>query len=175
MRKLPLSFLIFIFPILLKAQKDLPIQKWAISFTPAIIPLTSNWQFGIQPGVSYQFNTHFSLLTEVTFQTGKNNNSDPSYMDKKYLRIKPEIRYFFSPKPQEFRDYIGLQFSYSVRNFNSNGGYYYDHLGGDSVVHYDQARINSPIVTDIHSARSYNGSQQISYVRLVFWCGDQVY
>ena len=146
MRKLALSSAIFIFPVLLKAQKDLPDRKWAISFTAAIIPLTDNGQLGIQPGMAYHFNNHFLLLTEVTFQTGKNNNSDPSFLDKKYMRIKPEMRYFFS-KTKGFGDYIGLQFSYSTRSFTSKSGYYYDHWPGDSIISYDQARINSPIMT----------------------------
>src|SRR5262245_40369316 len=126
MRKLPLSLLIFIFPILVNAQKDLPRQKLAISLTLAVIPMTDNWQLGIQPGVSYQLNSHFMILTEVTFQTGKNDNSDPSWMDKEYLRIKPEVKYFFSSKAQEFRDYIGLQVSYTMRSFTSRDSYYYD-------------------------------------------------
>lgn len=146
MRKPPLSFLVSIFPILLNAQKDLPDQKWAISFTPAVIPITGNWQVGIQPGILYQLSAHVSLSTAVTFQTGKNNNSDPSFMNKRYLRIKPEIRYFFSMS-KEVREYIGLQFSYTMRKFTSKYGYYYDHLPGDSVVYFDQATINSPIIT----------------------------
>jgi len=146
MGKLGLSFLIFILPILLNAQRDLADPKWAVSFTVAIIPLTDNGELGIQPGIAYLPGTHFLLLTEVTFPTGTNNNSDPSFMDKEYLRIKPEIRYFFS-RTKEFGDYIGVQFSYTKRNFTSNYGYYYDHLAGDSVIYYDQGRINSPIVT----------------------------
>jgi len=95
MGKPGLSFLIFILPILLNAQRDLADPKWAVSFTAAIIPLTGNGQLGIQPGIAYLPGKHFLLLTEVTFPTGTNNNSDPSFMDKEYLRIKPEIRFFF--------------------------------------------------------------------------------
>jgi hypothetical protein len=146
MRKLPLSFLYFIFPILLNAQKDSKDPKWGISFTLAYIPVTSNGQLGIQPGVAYHPNKHFSLLTEATFQTGKNSDADPSFTDKRYLRIKPEIRYFLS-NTKEFKDYIGLQASYTARGFISNYGYYYDDLPGDSVISYDRARINSPIIT----------------------------
>lgn len=103
-------------------------------------------EFGIQPGIAYQLKPHLLLLTEVTFPTRNNNNSDPNYADEKYLRIKPEVKYFFS-RTKEFGDYVGLQVSFTKRNFTSKYGYYYDHLPNDSVTYYDQARISSPIIT----------------------------
>lgn len=144
MRRLLPTILIFIFPIFLNAQKGFPQRDWAISFTPAIVPLPGDGHFGIQPGIYYQLNMHLSILAEVTFQIG--NHSDPYVDDKNYLRIKPEIKYFFS-RTKEFGDYLGLQVSFTKRDFRSNYGYYHDHLPDDSVVYYDQARINSPILT----------------------------
>jgi hypothetical protein len=146
MRKLTLSFLPLTFSILLHAQKDLKDAKWAISFSLAYVPLPGNGQLGVQPGVSYQPNKHLSLLTEIAFPIGKNNESDPSFMDKRYIRIKPEIRFLLS-NTNEFKDYIGLQVSYTARSFASAYGFYYSDLPGDSVISYDHASINSPIIT----------------------------
>jgi hypothetical protein len=146
MGKLPLSFLIFIFPFSLNAQKDSSNRKWAFSFTLASVPVPGNWLIAIQPGVGYQPNPHFLISAEVAFQTGRKNDPDSIFMEKKYVRIKPEIKYFFSDS-KGFKDYFGVQFSYAIRSFISGKGYYYNHLPGDSVVHYDQARINSPIIT----------------------------
>jgi hypothetical protein len=146
MRRLPLSLLIFIFPFSLHAQTDSSNRKWAVSFTLASVPVPGNWLIAIQPGVGYQLNSRFLISAEIAFQTGKKNDPDSIFLEKKYVRIKPEIKYFFSDA-KGFKDYIGVQFSYAIRSFISGKGYYYNHLPGDSVVHYDQAKINSPIVT----------------------------
>ncbi|HEY2720448.1 MAG TPA: hypothetical protein VGI82_01900, partial [Chitinophagaceae bacterium] len=142
-----LSFLFFILPFLCCAQKNILPQKLALSITPSVIPLPGEQPFGIQPGILYQFNSRFSIFTGVTFHTGKKNDPDSSYFNKTYFRITPELRYFLSGSHSGYRSYLGLQFSYSTRNFMSGYGFYYNHLPGDSVVYYDEAKVKSPILT----------------------------
>jgi len=144
MRKLFL--LLIICPALSIAQKPQD-KNWGVSLTPAIIPMKGG-HLGIQPGIEYKLYNRLSILTEVAFQTGKKNNADSTALDKKYLRIKPELRYSLSKKTHVFNSYIGLQFSYSFRSFRTEKyDYYYDHLPNDYVYYYDEAKINSPIIT----------------------------
>jgi len=136
-------------PFLADAQRnDHDYGKWTGTFTPALIPLPSGGQFGIQPGVEYNLNPRMSLLLELTFQTGKGQHSDSAALNKKYFRIKPEFRYHFIGKHNRLTRYIGLQTSYSFRSFrNEKSGYYYDDLPYDYVYAFDEAHIYSPITT----------------------------
>ena len=122
--------------------------RWAITFTPAFIPLPSGGQFGIQPGIEYNFNNRWSLLTEITFQTGKKQIADSAALDKKYYRIKEELRFHLPGKNKKLSKYIALQATYSARSFrNEKEGFYYDNLAYDSVYYFDKAKITSPITT----------------------------
>jgi hypothetical protein len=130
------------------AQKKTPSGKITATFTPALIPLPSGGQFGIQPGLECNLGPRLSLLMEVTFQTGKKQHFDSSALDKKYFRIKPELRYHFIGRQGRITKYIGLQASYSFRSFKNNkDGYYYDDLPYDYVYAFDEAHIYSPITT----------------------------
>ncbi len=135
-------------PFITHAQKQLK-GKWALTFTPALIPLPSGGQFGIQPGFEYSFSNKISWLNEVTFQTGKKQHADSAALDKEYFRIKTEIRYHFLTKSSKLTTYVGLQGSYSFRSFrNEKHGFYYDaHLPYDTVYFFDKANISSPITT----------------------------
>ena len=140
--------LLMVIPGISSAQKKTVQGKWTATFTPALIPLPTGGQFGIQPGVEYSINPWLSILTEVTFQTGKNQHNDSIALDKRYLRIKPELRYHFLGRDNRISNYVSLQASYSFRSFsNKNAGYYYDNFSHDSVFAFDEAHIYSPITT----------------------------
>jgi hypothetical protein len=143
-----LPVLLILIPGLGKAQSKSTNGKWTATFTPALIPLPSGGQFGIQPGVEYNFKPRLSLLVEVTFQTGKNQHSDSAALNKKYFRIKPELRYHFPGKNHRLSKYIGFQASYAFRSFkNEKEGFYYDDLPYNYVYAFDEAKISSPITT----------------------------
>ena len=147
-RVITLSFCCLLaMPLLVYAQKKTP-GRWAATFTPALIPMPSGGQFGIQPGVEYSFNSRVSLLNEITFQTGKKEIGDSTALNKKYFRIKTELRYHIPGRNSRLKKYIGIQGTYSFRSFrNEKHGYYYDNLPYDSVYYFDKAQIYSPITT----------------------------
>ena len=149
MRRIFTFFIVSIFlPALSVAQKKTPESRLAATITPALVPLPSGGQFGIQPGIEYLINPRLSLLLEVTFQTGKKQHSDSAALNKKYFRIKPELRYHFIGKSNRLSKYVGLQASYSFRSFrNEKEGFYYDDLPYDYVYAFDKAKIYSPITT----------------------------
>ena len=93
------------------------------------------------------FSPRLAFLSEITFSAGRRSEADSSFSDRRYLRIKPGLRYYFRDTSSTFNGYVGLEFSYSTRKFTSRNDYYYAHLPGDSVVYYDRARVNSPIIT----------------------------
>lgn len=142
------SFTVIIFfvlcPILVLAQNSGE-RKWAASLIPSIIPVPENiW--GIQPGIEYKISNRFRTLTELTFPLFP-QRKDSSFLQRKYLRLKQEIRYILPYKEKDLF-YIGLQMAYSFRSFyDADGGYYYDHLPRDSVYTYNSAQVNSPILS----------------------------
>jgi hypothetical protein len=139
---------LLILPSLTNAQQKAPQGRWTATFTPALIPLPTGGQFGIQPGIEYAINSRLAILTEVTFQTGKNQHNDSIALDKEYLRIKPELRYYLVGRENRISSYVSLQASYTFRSFsNKNAGYYYDNFTHDSVFAFDEAAISSPITT----------------------------
>ena len=147
MKKIGLLGLFFIFfPALLFSQPYIA-KKIAVTWTPTIMPVPFDKQFGLQTGLQYKIANRLNFLTEITIPTGKEDDPENGIVNKKYFRIKPELRYFLFKK--KTMDYIGLQFSYASRSFTKTrpGNYYYDNLPHDSVVYYDKADINSPITT----------------------------
>jgi hypothetical protein len=133
-------------PVLLLSQPYVD-KKIAVTWTPTVMAPPFENQFGLQIGAQYKIANSLNLLTEVTIPTGKDSDPKNGISNKKYFRIKPELRYFIF-KEKTF-DYVGLQFSYAFRSFTKSGpsNFYYDHLPHDSVVWYDKADINSPIFT----------------------------
>ncbi|MES1214704.1 MAG: hypothetical protein ABUT20_04230 [Bacteroidota bacterium] len=132
-------------PALLFAQ-DSSGRKWAVSLMPVHIPLPGNFT-GIQPGIEIKFSNHLRFLTDFAF-TLPQKKHDSSALNRKYLRIKPELRYILPYKGKDLF-YIGLQMSYSFRSFNdaSGYGYYFDHFPDDSVYYFSSAHIKSPVFT----------------------------
>ena len=138
MRKITLPFFVLLLTLSATAQE----HKFAISLTPALVE-TPVVRYGVQPGFEFFINERLSLLTEIAVGVG--GEKDPYYGNSKYLRIKPELRYALGETKLGFEPYTGLQFSYSYRKWdNLSGGSFFDK---DSVVNYDKASINSPILT----------------------------
>ena len=136
--------------------------KWAISYSPAII--TPKFKYGIQPGVEYKINQRLDLLTELTFLIGQNRDS--SFSNMQYVRIKPELRWNFLQRTRWLGNYIGLQLSYSFRNWQDiNGGSYFQKPQEyDTTISYDRAKINSPVFTaSIQSGILFSISKKFSF------------
>jgi hypothetical protein len=133
---------------LVSHSQDLP-ARWTATFTPALIPLPSGGQFGLQPGVEFMISEKLGLLLEFTFQTGKSQHADSAALNKKYFRIKPEIRYYLSNEQEKLTKYAGLQLSYSFRGFkNEKQGFYNDDpYHPDQSFYFEEAYINTPITT----------------------------
>jgi hypothetical protein len=142
MRKFILPACLLLCSFFAKAQES----KWGVTFTPAII-MSSDFKYAFQPGAEYRFNDRLSLLTEVAFLTGK--SKDPSFSNNKFFRIKPELRYYSPVSKHGLQSYVGFQLSYTYRKWeNVSGGCYFDKkMYADSIVSYDRATINSPILT----------------------------
>src|SRR5687767_2954980 len=104
-RALLLVFLALGF-LILQAQES----KWGISYTPTLIA-TSSTHYGQQPGVEYRINDRFSLLTELAMLL--HQSKDPTSMDNRYFRLKPELRYAISPEKSILTPYTGLQVFYA--------------------------------------------------------------
>jgi hypothetical protein len=131
---------------LLNAQSEKQQSGLAISFTGALIPI-SQPGLGIQPGLEYRFNNRIGLLAELTIAANKKNSKDSSELDKKYFRIKSELRYSFLTKRKNMHQYAGLQITSSRRSFINQNSFYFDNKHVDSVYYYDRAYINSPVAT----------------------------
>ena len=142
-------FFTFLFLFLyssLKAQSEKKQGGWAVTLTGALIPI-SQPGLGIQPGVEYRFNDRYSLLTEITIPVNGKNSKDSSELDKKYFRIKSEMRYSFFSKNKSSHLYAGLQVSRASRQFINQNSFYYDDRNTDSGYYYSKAAINSPVST----------------------------
>lgn len=146
MRKLLfILFILFSSSLLFAQQVELK-RKWAVSLTGAFVPLPY-LNFGLQPGIEYRFSERVSLLTDFTFRIGNKNSNDSDFLNKKYFRVKPELRYWIPGKTNRREYYLALQGSYSFRKFDDNGSFFYDGLGGDSVYYFERASVNSPVTT----------------------------
>jgi len=130
----------------LRAQSDKKQTGWAATLTGALIPI-SQPGLGIQPGVAYRFNDRFSLLAEITIPANKKNSKDSSELNKKYFRIKSELRYSFLSKSKKSSIYTGLQVSRSGREFINQNSFYFDNNKTDSGYYYSRASIKSPVTT----------------------------
>src|SRR6266404_4743186 len=147
-------FLLFLYTSLLaqsekkkvSAQSEKKKGTWTATLTGALIPI-SQPGLGIQPGVEYKFNDRFSLLAEITLRANKKNSKDSSELNKQYIRYKTEIRYHFTSKRKKSQQYAGLQLTRASRKFINRGGFYYNGRQGNDVIFYDQASLNSPVVT----------------------------
>jgi hypothetical protein len=147
MPKFILLFIYLLISSLLFAQKVE--KKWAITLNPSIIPLPEK-NFCLQGGVEHKIQKNLSLLTEIVFQKGI--NTDTNAFNRTYIRIKPELRFLFSPAKNKigksvFQPYVGLQVSGGIRTFKDRYGYYLINLHSDSVIIYDIAKIKSPVKT----------------------------
>ena len=130
----------------LTAQSDSIQKGWAATFTAALIPI-SQPGLGLQPGIEYRFNDRLSLLAEVSIPIYKKVSKDSSEMNKKYLRIKSEMRYSLLSKNKKSHLYTGFQVSRASRTFISLNSFYYDNNNTDSGYYYSKANINSPVTT----------------------------
>ena len=131
---------------LLFAQKEAK-KHFAISFSPGIVPLPGG-PLGLQPGVEFYFSPKFSLLNEISLQTGKNKDLDSTAINKRYFKYKAEIRFYFAKTKNAVKPYLGLQFSTAKRKFDVNkSDRYYEPSQDDSVYTYNKASINSPVET----------------------------
>jgi len=139
-------FMLILFYSSLTAQSTNVRGEWAATLTGALIPI-SQPGLGIQPGISYRINDHYSILAEVAFRANKKDSKDSSELNKQYLRIKSEVRYCFSAKGKRSHLYTGLQVSRASRKFINQNSYYYDNRSTDSGYYYSKASINSPVTT----------------------------
>lgn len=150
MRRIALSILLLCAtaPILV-AQQDSAANKTRISFSlaPAFLPIRS-MNGGFSTGTEIRFSEKLAFFTELSFYPGSRNNADSTGMHKKYLRIKPELRYYVPSRPNHPSVYFALQYSHASRSFdNERGGYYFLKGRTDSVNSYDRIHIKSPIQT----------------------------
>ena len=122
------------------------IDKWAVAFTPTAAVLWPLPGWAIQPGVECRLGERLSLLTDLTMVAFQ--KKDSSVTNRKYFRIKPELRWNFEKRNRWLGNYIGLQMSYAYRKWNdlSGGSYFVDRFD-DSSITYTSATITSPILT----------------------------
>jgi len=134
--------------LLLLTVKILSAQSssWSLTYTPALVQVP-DIRYGVQVGAAYRLDPKLQLLTELTTSVGKPYNSTTTY--SQYIRIKPELRYFFASIESSAVGYCGLQLSYAHRQWNttSSGSYYESKFYSDSSVKYTSAVINSPFAT----------------------------
>lgn len=140
------TFLFLFLYTSLAAQSEKKKGGWATTLTAAFIPI-SQPGLGIQPGLEYRFNDRYSLLAEITIPVNKKNSRDLSELNKKYFRLKSEIRYSLLSKSKKNHMYTGLQVSGSSRKFINQNSFYYDSRKTDSGFYYSKASINSPVTS----------------------------
>jgi hypothetical protein len=138
-------FFLFFYSSLI-AQSGKQPGGWAVTLTGALIPI-SQPGLGIQPGVEYRLNDRYSLLGEVTIPANKKNSKDSSELNKKYFRVKTELRYSFLSKSKTSHLYTGFQVSRASRQFINQNSFYLDNKSTDSGYYYNKASVNSPITT----------------------------
>lgn len=127
------------------AQKPLQKKTLAITCSPAI-QVAPYGQFTVQPGIEYKINEHFSFLTDFAFLLRK-KFVDSSTLNRKFLRIKSEIKYHFPEGWKDFKFYLGLQCAYSFRKFDDLNGGSYANAKMDSTYSFNAASIKSPVFT----------------------------
>ena len=102
----------------------------------------------INPGVEYYFTPTFSILSEIALQLDKNRNMDSTATNKKYIRYKAEVRYYFGNNIKRVTPFLGLQFTKANRSFAvEKRDKYFEKGKIDSAYFYDKASINSPFAT----------------------------
>jgi hypothetical protein len=142
--------LIVSFQITTLAQQKKVIQsfeRFAVSVGVGSAPLPGG-NATIIPGFEFYFSPHFSFLNELSLQLEKNDNEDSLAFNKKFLRYKGELRYYFEEDVRRVTAYFGLQFAAGKRNFDIKKRYwYYERPSTDSVFYFDQATVNSPYQT----------------------------
>lgn len=129
-------------------------SQWAINFTPSLVN-THSAHFGLQFGSQYMFNDKWDLVTEFTTAVGWKGDN-PSVTNQQYFRIKPELRYFVVKRKANTGGYIGLQLSYTFRNWKDidGGNYFEEKLFEDSTITFQTASVRSPVYTSSVQAGS---------------------
>lgn len=146
-RKTIILFFAVLFVFHAGGQRIVPDPRWTAGLSFGILPLPGSG-LGIQPSLEYYFTERWSLLTDITLQTEKKNNADSMALDKKYFRVRPELRYIVSPPEKIAKFYVGLQGGFASRSFTTmKNGYYFDKPESDSAWIFDKGRVNSPINT----------------------------
>lgn len=132
--------LIIIAIISFKAQS----QHWMVTYTPAIIQCPE-WKIGVQPGIGYRFNSRWEAFMECAFPVSQ--TPDSFTVSNKYIRIKPEVRYFLSSSQSDLKGYFGIQLLYVTRSWNrtGSGSYFEGKKLNDSVINFSSAKIHSPV------------------------------
>ena len=143
MRKL--TFFIVALLGLTQSKAQNKAHTWGVSFTPALVSSHSTF-YGLQLGAEYNFSTRLSLLTELAVPIkGKSN---PFVTEEKFIRLKPELRYFLSKRWPNAGAYTGLQVSYAARSWNATDGMYFEErLYEDSAMTFQSASVHSPVFT----------------------------
>lgn len=122
-------------------------HHWAASFSLGTVPLPDT-RISIIPGVEYYFTSKFSILSDVTLQLDKNRNMDSTATNKKYMRIKTELRYYFDKSDKWVTPYLSVQFTKAKRSFDvEKSDKYFEKGKIDSAYFYNRASIKSPFVT----------------------------
>jgi len=137
------TFSLLLFTSYLSAQKS----NWSISYTPALVEVP-DIRYGLQLGAAYNLNPRLQLLTEITVAVGKTNNLD--ILNSRYIRVKPELRYFFPKINAPISGYLGLQLFYTDRYWTNAGAgsYFEESFNSDSVINYSSAKIHSPSLSE---------------------------
>ncbi len=122
------------------------IKRFLISISVGNVPLPGT-NTSILPGAEVFVNRRISLFGEVAFFTG-NRNLDSTAVNKKYLRLKAELRYYLSKKETGVEPYLGLQYTSADRSFDvQKTDFYYEQNKEDSIFKYDRAKVMSPVKT----------------------------
>lgn len=119
--------------------------RFGVAVSPTILNITSN-RIAVQVGAEYGFNERWSILTD--FVVGLKKDPPTNVSGEKFFRVKPEIRYFLSDRKAYSHAYLGLQVSYSGRNWkDEDGSYFEENLFEDSAITYQSASVRSPVFT----------------------------
>jgi hypothetical protein len=121
-------------------------QRKGIAFivSPAILNL-EDLTLGVQPGIKYDINQRWSVLTEVVLRTAR--HSTPDFRQSHYLRVAVETKRFFKFRENDINPYLSGQLAVAARNWkDENQGAYYKRK--DTVFYnYQRASIKSPVFT----------------------------
>lgn len=122
---------------LIKAENPFP--KAIFTFSP--LNLINIRVPAVQVGIEYPISNYLSIQQEVgyIFRNNQNSNQANQFLRKRGLRIRTELRYYYSGLDDEdnYKDYFGFQFRYwkfsspMESQFFREGGQYQQRLSFD--------------------------------------------